>query len=462
MWFLVDERRKIIFGWSAKCGCSHIKNIWYSVANPSIALPIHTDNDFNSLPDTTSEYDVVLIIRNPYKRLISGFIDKYSSFGEKRHMWTLPSLTFRIFVKELLKENWIEIDAHHFVPQTTEMFNECALQTAKTLKIFDIERVDYSYIEALFGESIPKSAICKKFGHERPKFEGDFCGNVSDLETRLYETKNVKMHQFYDDEILNLVTEYYKSDFAFFKKHGFDYEQLRQELTHPLNFECELTRLANKYKTDKGSTYKCAHHYTRHYQQIISDLVRDHQTTQPVDLLEIGLSRDGTESMPSLMMWNDYFCGNINITGFDIRRDFLKFNGAHPNIRIFCGDQSIIGELNQLKYKTYDIIIDDGWHASKHQQISLKTLWASLNPGGYYIIENLHFQPIDESGLKTKQLFENWKSGVWITTEWIGLMDICAIAPEIESIQFSDSNSNNFDKSILKHAFVFIKKKHFD
>jgi hypothetical protein len=25
MYFLIDDNKKIIFGWSAKCGCSHVK-----------------------------------------------------------------------------------------------------------------------------------------------------------------------------------------------------------------------------------------------------------------------------------------------------------------------------------------------------------------------------------------------------------------------------------------------------
>ena len=39
MYFLVDNKKKIIFGWSAKCGCSHIKYIYYFLQNDNIETP---------------------------------------------------------------------------------------------------------------------------------------------------------------------------------------------------------------------------------------------------------------------------------------------------------------------------------------------------------------------------------------------------------------------------------------
>jgi hypothetical protein len=884
-------------GWSAKCGCSHIKHIWYylktSSENPDI---IHGDQDSAFLPDNISEYNTILIIRNPYKRLVSGFSDKWPDTVIHRH-WKFKEITFRLFVNKLRKKDYYFIDYHHFMPQTDGPFDETILAASKSLKLFDIENIDYSYIEGLFDKKITDSVLHRKFGHESPIFNSNFNHDVCDLETKLYANKNVRIQYFYDNDIARSVTEIYKNDLIFFKKYGFDYEtdylktmhkksisvdsfdvfdtllartvrlptdifgliedsfpyknfkelrikserqsnftfdniyhqfklltnetdetiellkkyELTTEMnntipiksnilkmqngdicvsdmylcqedilkllrfhninanikmyvspfgkssghmwetlqkTHYINshtgdnyhsdivmakkynihgiytqihrftalesrlievdfdlckmfrtfrlsntyeecaieynvydnqaqynipillFICRqlsniltsenrtkvlffsrdgflimklfmklypqyesiytyssriinnnytddyveylksiyskddclmfdingsftsgrhlfmskfghlprlfvfsfwdknlyydgvthiversekledfnyaptgtlvdfknntpyflpsefdpalvnvaiqtvedfvdfvtenrlneiknatifdntefwvsyyydvilranaklthvvhhstrtLTVLANKYNSDKGNVYKCAHHYTLYYQQIISDLLRDYSPTHHrIELLEIGLNRDDTASIPSLLMWNEYFHGRVNITGFDINRDFLKFNNVYPNIQIIQGDQSLQSEVARLKNKTYDIIIDDGWHASKHQQISFKSLWSAVKSGGFYVIENLHFQPEAEpsSTIKTKQLFENWKDGKWITTEWIDLSDMNAIIPEIESIQFSDSNSKNFNPVILKNAFLYIKKK---
>lgn len=221
-----------------------------------------------------------------------------------------------------------------------------------------------------------------------------------------------------------------------------------------------LTTLANKYNSDKGNQYACAHHYTIIYQEIISDLlyqkVNNNQFNN-IDLLEIGLNRDNKNYIPSLMMWNDYFNNNINITGFDINSMFLSFNSIYDNINIIIGDQSNENDLKQLKFKSYDIIIDDGYHASKHQQISFKELWSNLKFGGYYIIEDLHYQPEIETCMNTKYLFEQWQQNNWTESDYIKYDDIQKIKNEIDYIQFYNSQSKLWSDKVI-NAFVYIKK----
>jgi len=223
MYFLVDSVNKIVFGWSAKCGCSHIKRIGYYLMRGSETEQIHTERDFQPLPENIQEYNTILIIRNPYKRIVSGVLDKYSTRGEYRHMWEDKQMTFRLFVNALKNENWKMIDRHHFAPQTTERFDEIAITKSKTLKLYDIENIDYSYIESVYSKSIPTSLIQRKFGHERGKFDSDFDGAVYDVEIENYECKNVQTRQFFNDEIKTIVDEIYRGDLLFFKKHGFDY-----------------------------------------------------------------------------------------------------------------------------------------------------------------------------------------------------------------------------------------------
>ena len=77
---------------------------------------------------------------------------------------------------------------------------------------------------------------------------------------------------------------------------------------------CEnLTALANRYGTDKGTIYGAAHAYTLVYEYLFAPL-RD----QPINLLEIGLQAGGPEievgaidravtNIPSIQMWHEYF-----------------------------------------------------------------------------------------------------------------------------------------------------------
>ena len=71
MFFIVNEENKVIFGWSAKCGCSHVKKIIHFLKNGRIDNEIHiAKTDVNILPQNLSEYEVILFIRNTYNRLI--------------------------------------------------------------------------------------------------------------------------------------------------------------------------------------------------------------------------------------------------------------------------------------------------------------------------------------------------------------------------------------------------------
>ena len=152
-----------------------------------------------------------------------------------------------------------------------------------------------------------------------------------------------------------------------------------------------LTLLATKYRSDKGVTHFPFHGYTLYYSKLFEAF-----RNKEINMLEIGLARRGQRgsanmSCPSLNMWVDYF-PKANIFGLDID-DFtsVKLDRA----RIYCGDQGNPADL--LKpveaCSEFDIIIDDGSHASYHQQITLKTLFPYLKKGGLYIIEDLHWQP---------------------------------------------------------------------
>ena len=63
----------------------------------------------------------------------------------------------------------------------------------------------------------------------------------------------------------------------------------------------QLTILANKYKTDKGTVFKCAHGYTVKYDQLFKHYLLKNN---PISILEIGLNRIDNETfdIPSLKM----------------------------------------------------------------------------------------------------------------------------------------------------------------
>ena len=94
----------------------------------------------------------------------------------------------------------------------------------------------------------------------------------------------------------------------------------------------------------------------------------------------------GVENGESLRMFSNYF-NNAKIIGLDIIEK--KYN--IKDTEIFCGNQTdkkILFEIIR-KYKSLDIIIDDGSHQNSDIKKSFSYLFPKLKLGGLYIIEDL-------------------------------------------------------------------------
>jgi hypothetical protein len=207
----------------------------------------------------------------------------------------------------------------------------------------------------------------------------------------------------------------------------------------------QLTRLANKYKSDKGDLCYNKHNYTRVYNDYLL-----HLKNEAFSLFEIGLLRHDVQASintseyhdaPSLKMWSEFFA-NAEILGFDIQNFSSVENGR---IRFCQGDQysskDLIRALARIS-KPLRVIIDDGSHASHHQQLSLSVLFRFLEPGGYYFIEDLHFQPAHlecPSVIKTYDFLKSISNHESIEIERIPTWDIKYLIDSIASINFYDS-----------------------
>jgi hypothetical protein len=162
-----------------------------------------------------------------------------------------------------------------------------------------------------------------------------------------------------------------------------------------VTLKSNLTSLANKYRSDKGTILgDASHKYTYLY-----DLILDHYRNTEVNILELGLAAGGPEvggpierttDSPSVRMWLDYF-PRARVYGFDIS-DFSHIK--HARFTFVRGDGGSPEDVRRLAHVASDfgIIVDDGSHASYHQQLAFKNLFPRLRSGGTYIIEDLHWQ----------------------------------------------------------------------
>jgi hypothetical protein len=152
----------------------------------------------------------------------------------------------------------------------------------------------------------------------------------------------------------------------------------------------KLIEAANK--REKGSIIRWTHYfeaYDFHFEKLQNETVK---------LLEIGVMGGG-----SLWMWKKYF-EKGQIVGLDCDSKCLKWAGE--GVKVYVGDQADVVRLCQIHYEDgpFDIIIDDGSHKMRDQQLTFSTLFPLMKDGGIYVIEDLHtsFWPpwLDEDGVE--------------------------------------------------------------
>lgn len=203
-----------------------------------------------------------------------------------------------------------------------------------------------------------------------------------------------------------------------------------------------LTALADSAGTDKG--FK-RHMYTRIYDDLFSA-----RTDSIHYILELGLLAHAKQrripgatyfSTPSLDMWASYF-PEANVFGLD-NKDFSAATGAWT--RIIQADQSVRDDLAQARDVApyFDLVIDDALHASYHQQVSFSFLFSMVAPAGFYVFEDLHYQPehaeITAPVGKTVAYLELLKSqGVW-ESPVASPSEKHHIEKHVDSITFFDS-----------------------
>ena len=166
-------------------------------------------------------------------------------------------------------------------------------------------------------------------------------------------------------------------------------------------FEKNLDFLFEFFNSDKGEYYidqyvqpikrknvkiKC-HGYSKFYEKYFFEL-----KNKNINILEIG-SFYGNASAALF-----FYFRNANIYGGDINPEMFKY--FSKRIKSFFVDSSKRSSIDNnilSKETNFDIIIEDASHMLKDQIISLFMLFKVLNPGGYFIVEELDFPETKEN-----------------------------------------------------------------
>lgn len=105
--------------------------------------------------------------------------------------------------------------------------------------------------------------------------------------------------------------------------------------------------------------------------------------THELTLLEIGILKGASHRL-----WREYF-PNARILGIDNRAGTLQ--NLPKGVEGFVGDQSDPSFLRTVIEAAggFDIVIDDGCHQMTHQKAAFQYLFPHVNPGGFYVIEDI-------------------------------------------------------------------------
>lgn len=196
-----------------------------------------------------------------------------------------------------------------------------------------------------------------------------------------------------------------------------------------------LTEVASKHGTDKY----WYHGYTDFYEKYFSEF-------ESARVIEVGTAGHG-----STKMFLDYF-ENSYVVGMDI----INYTGfTHPNLKFVNGDQTKIEDLKKLVEGEdyFDIILDDGGHTMKQQQITFGFLIDYLKTGGYYVLEDLHTsfnQGFIEGDCQftSFEMLEKIKNKEIPFSNYIPLESQSKILEKIDWIEIYSKNPNDLTDSV--------------
>lgn len=188
-----------------------------------------------------------------------------------------------------------------------------------------------------------------------------------------------------------------------------------------------LEDIGRKYGTDKVE-----HRYCDLYQTVLGHL-RD----EPIVMLEIGLFRGA-----SALMWREFFPkGEIHVADIVFSAGKGAVEGVdrihlHP---LNCDFSSDLKAFARRGFE-FDVIVDDGGHTMRQQQLALKHLFGSLKRGGIFIMEDLHTSlaghyPSHNAGNQptTLELIEAIESDGDFSSHYMSSLEFQALKSEVSS-----------------------------
>tara|TARA_A100001515_G_C4578110_1_gene212101 strand:+ start:874 stop:1566 length:693 start_codon:yes stop_codon:yes gene_type:complete len=220
---LINPHKKFIVCWNAKAGCTAVKR-WYlqtmgvdpDSVNPHVFLAQRAPK-FNTaqLDELYPDYYRFIVCRNPWKRIVSYYKNKKVAVWWKNSTWPID-----IRQQNMNSEDFTFRDLVNFVCDTPDQYLEQHLQS-QTSELGDMK---FDQIVRLEDYADGMNQVCDHLGIDVRDFrnpnktlETENKVNVSDLPPKEFDTDNMPSYDcFYDDELRDMVEQYFKNDIEYF------------------------------------------------------------------------------------------------------------------------------------------------------------------------------------------------------------------------------------------------------
>jgi hypothetical protein len=165
------------------------------------------------------KYKTIGVVRDPLKRLVSGFYDKYvcGQFSEHYQVTTFRDFVMDLYKMIVLKSKSVKIDYEHFAPQYKEgvvldkVYDLDALDEKEFLGYFKVKAREWdgSDMHEIYTMTYDHTNRKRKNVYVKEAYNLDYM-TLSELKI---EGKVPYYFCFYDTELIELVKKIYANDY---------------------------------------------------------------------------------------------------------------------------------------------------------------------------------------------------------------------------------------------------------
>ena len=307
------------------------------------------------------------------------------------------------------------------------MVKNCSLAKDLLDRWWNLAEENPDYKTAIWHEQ-----TCLKFLMEEVPYKSIFkIIDNSDINSRIFDKSRFIFHAFgYGDKPFRTLDS-------------------AHDIIYGITDNLSLSAIAKEFPTDKDYEHNYLDGF---YEELFS----------PLKDKEINFCEIADLTGDSLRIWEKYF-PKANILGLNINAPD-GFNEKKGRVRIDKFDQSNKKSLKKYskQIESQDIILDDGSHKMRDQQITFAKFFRRLKPGGIYIIEDLHtslevhlpekamYQWGDPNKTDTLKMLKDFQDFGEINSDYMSDNDIKYLKKNIDSVEIFNKDEQWSITSAIK------------